>query len=185
VVADRGMVSKATLDAFESSDPPVGYIVGVRMRRQMGLVERLHCIVYRPTAPPSVIAQPQASAPPTVQRPEPWELQQNGWGGPNHSVVIDDAIKKSLRDPDSFKFISATLWRKDDSYPKNAWICQAKYRAKNGFAGYNTEETSLILDRDGCRILNPILDKKPSPMTARERKTMKQTVKLLHDRFNG
>jgi DDE family transposase len=34
VVADRGMVSKATLDAFESSDPPVGYIVGVRMRRQ-------------------------------------------------------------------------------------------------------------------------------------------------------
>jgi hypothetical protein len=34
VVADRGMVSTATLDAFESSDPPVGYIVGVRMRRQ-------------------------------------------------------------------------------------------------------------------------------------------------------
>ena len=34
VVADRGMVSQATLDAFENSDPPVGYIVGVRMRRQ-------------------------------------------------------------------------------------------------------------------------------------------------------
>jgi transposase len=34
VVADRGMVSQATLDAFESSKPPVGYIVGVRMRRQ-------------------------------------------------------------------------------------------------------------------------------------------------------
>ena len=34
VVADRGMVSKATLDAFENSDPPVHYIVGVRMRRQ-------------------------------------------------------------------------------------------------------------------------------------------------------
>src|SRR5271166_5861748 len=34
VVADRGMVSKATLEAFESSDPPVRYIVGVRMRRQ-------------------------------------------------------------------------------------------------------------------------------------------------------
>jgi len=34
VVADRGMVSKATLDAFENSDPPVRYIVGVRMRRQ-------------------------------------------------------------------------------------------------------------------------------------------------------
>jgi len=34
VVADRGMVSQATLNAFESSDPPVRYIVGVRMRRQ-------------------------------------------------------------------------------------------------------------------------------------------------------
>ena len=34
VVADRGMVSQATLVAFEKSDPPVRYIVGVRMRRQ-------------------------------------------------------------------------------------------------------------------------------------------------------
>jgi hypothetical protein len=28
------MVSKATLDALENSDPPVHYIVAVRMRRQ-------------------------------------------------------------------------------------------------------------------------------------------------------
>jgi hypothetical protein len=34
VVADRGMVSQATLEVFENSDPPVRYIVGVRMRRQ-------------------------------------------------------------------------------------------------------------------------------------------------------
>jgi hypothetical protein len=34
VVADRGMVSQATLAAFEDYKPPVGYIVGVRMRRQ-------------------------------------------------------------------------------------------------------------------------------------------------------
>jgi transposase len=34
VVADRGMVSQATLEAFERSDPPVRYILGVRMRRQ-------------------------------------------------------------------------------------------------------------------------------------------------------
>jgi transposase len=34
VVADRGMVSKATLEAFDKSEPPVRYIVGVRMRRQ-------------------------------------------------------------------------------------------------------------------------------------------------------
>ena len=34
VVADRGMVSKATLEVFDKSDPPVRYIIGVRMRRQ-------------------------------------------------------------------------------------------------------------------------------------------------------
>ena len=34
VVADRGMVSKATLEVFEKSDPPVHYVIGVRMRRQ-------------------------------------------------------------------------------------------------------------------------------------------------------
>jgi transposase len=34
VVADRGMVSQKTLEALEGSDPSVGYIIGVRMRRQ-------------------------------------------------------------------------------------------------------------------------------------------------------
>ena len=33
VVADRGMVSEATLEALGRMDPPVHYIVGVRMRR--------------------------------------------------------------------------------------------------------------------------------------------------------
>jgi hypothetical protein len=34
VMADRGMVSKATIAAFEAMEPPVHYILGVRMRRQ-------------------------------------------------------------------------------------------------------------------------------------------------------
>jgi hypothetical protein len=34
VVGDRGMVSQKTLEALEGSDPPVGYIIRVRMRRQ-------------------------------------------------------------------------------------------------------------------------------------------------------
>jgi hypothetical protein len=33
IVADRGMVSKATLEALAAMDPPVHYIVGMRMRR--------------------------------------------------------------------------------------------------------------------------------------------------------
>ena len=34
VMADRGMVSEATIAAFEAMEPPVHYILGVRMRRQ-------------------------------------------------------------------------------------------------------------------------------------------------------
>jgi len=34
VVADRGMVSEATIAAFEAMEPPVYYILGARMRRQ-------------------------------------------------------------------------------------------------------------------------------------------------------
>ena len=40
VVADRGMVSKATLEVFEKSDPPVHYVIGVRMRRRGKLIYR-------------------------------------------------------------------------------------------------------------------------------------------------
>ena len=39
VVADRGMVSEATLEALGGMDPPVHYIVGVRMRRTMEVGE--------------------------------------------------------------------------------------------------------------------------------------------------
>ena len=46
VVADRGMVSQATLDAFENSDPPVRYIVGVRMRRRRKLASRCSAAVH-------------------------------------------------------------------------------------------------------------------------------------------
>jgi len=34
VVADRGMISEATIAAMEANDPPVRYILGARMRRQ-------------------------------------------------------------------------------------------------------------------------------------------------------
>ena len=33
VVADRGMISRSTLEYLESSDPPISYILGVRMRK--------------------------------------------------------------------------------------------------------------------------------------------------------
>jgi len=47
VVADRGMVSKATLEALGAMEPPVHYIVGVRMRRTREVGE----IVLKSRAP--------------------------------------------------------------------------------------------------------------------------------------
>ena len=47
VVADRGMVSKATLQALGAMEPPVHYIVGVRMRRTKEVGE----IVLKSRAP--------------------------------------------------------------------------------------------------------------------------------------
>ena len=39
VVADRGMISKETIDELEAADPPVRYILGARMRRQKEVSE--------------------------------------------------------------------------------------------------------------------------------------------------
>lgn len=41
VLADRGMISDETIAAFESSDPPVRYILGARMRRQKEVSEKV------------------------------------------------------------------------------------------------------------------------------------------------
>lgn len=41
VLADRGMISDATIVALEASDPPVRYILGARMRRQKEVSEQV------------------------------------------------------------------------------------------------------------------------------------------------
>jgi hypothetical protein len=41
VLADRGMISQETIAAFESSDPPVRYILGARLRRQKEVSEKV------------------------------------------------------------------------------------------------------------------------------------------------
>ena len=121
------------------------------------------------------------------QYPSVNDLCQNDLGGPNHSIYIDNAIKRTLRDPDSFKFISATLWSQDfASYGPRAWICQAEYRSKNASGGYGLpKEVGIIFDADGCRILNPILEKKSDAMAVSERKTLMYAIKTIHDPFNN
>src|ERR1700722_7364948 len=121
------------------------------------------------------------------QNPSVNDLRQNDDVGPNQSFCIDSAIKRTLREPDSYKFISATLWTQDFArYGPKAWICQAEYRSKNAVGGYGLpEETEIIFDADGCRVLDPISENKSDAMAATERKTLMYTIKTIHDPFNN
>ena len=93
------------------------------------------------------------------------------------------AIKKTLRDPDSYRFISATRWAQDGS---KAWVCKATYRVENGFGEYAIpEETDVIFDANGCRVLNPVSDKNTSTMTAAERREMNRQIKQVHELVKG
>jgi hypothetical protein len=47
------------------------------------------------------------------------------------------------------------------------------------------EEAGIIFDADGCRVLNPILEKKSDAMAASERKMMMYAIKTIHDPFNN
>jgi hypothetical protein len=113
--------------------------------------------------------------------PSASDLRQDD--GANHSFCIERAIKRTLRDPVSFEFVSATLWTQDFvSYGPKAWICQAEYRSRNTFGGHGfPERVDIIFDAEGCRVLNPILEKKSDAMVASDRKTLMYAIKTIHD----
>jgi hypothetical protein len=121
------------------------------------------------------------------QYPTANDLRQDDGVAPNHSLCIDSAIKRTLRDADSYKFISATLWTQDfASYGPKAWICQAEYRSRNAFDGYGLpEEVAIIFDAEGCRVLNPRLEKNFDALAASEHKTLMYAIKRIHDPYNN
>jgi hypothetical protein len=121
------------------------------------------------------------------QYPTANELRQDDGEAQNHSLCIDSAIKRTLRDPASYNFISATLWTQDFAgYGPKAWICQAEYRSRNPFGGYGLpEEVDIIFDAESCRVLNPTLKKKSDAMAANERKTLMYAIKRIHDPLNN
>jgi hypothetical protein len=121
------------------------------------------------------------------QYPTASDLRQDGGVASNHSLSIDSAIKRTLRDPDSYKFISATLWTQDfASYGSKAWICQAEYRSRNAFDGYGLpEKVDIIFDAEGCRVLNPRLEKKSDALAAGEHKTLMYAIKRIHDPYDN
>jgi hypothetical protein len=93
--------------------------------------------------------------------------------------------QKTLREPDSYIFISATLWTQEfASYGPKTWICQAEYRSRNAFYGL-PEEIDIIFDAEGCRVLNPPSEKKSDALAAGEHRTLMYAIKRIHDPCNN
>lgn len=65
-------------------------------------------------------------------------------------VLAEDLIKKRLKDPDSYEFIdmNEVPSSKDDEK-----LFIVKYRAKNGFGGYNVCQALFSCDKDNLTII--------------------------------
>lgn len=65
-------------------------------------------------------------------------------------ALAEDMIKKRLKDPDSYEFIdmNEVPTSKDDEK-----LFIVKYRAKNGFGGYNVCQTLFSCDKDNLTII--------------------------------
>lgn len=69
----------------------------------------------------------------------------SAWDGSNRDLVAK--VKEDLRDPDSFEHIETTI---APVTAKGRHPIRMKYRAKNGFGGYNVEETVGAVDPVTC-----------------------------------
>jgi hypothetical protein len=120
------------------------------------------------------------------QYPTASDLRQDDGVAPNHSLSIDSAIKRTLGDADSYKFISATMWTHEfATYGPKAWICRAEYRSRNAFDRYGLpEKVDIIFDAEGCRVLNPTSEKQSDVLAASEHKTLMYAIKRIYDPYS-
>ena len=91
--------------------------------------------------------QPQKS--PEQIELEKIEKQFSPWDG--RHIQLYNFLKENLRDPDSLEHIESSYKRKKGMKGEYSEVIQVKmkYRAKNGFGGYNVESISADCDLDG------------------------------------
>ncbi len=61
-------------------------------------------------------------------------------------TTAEKLIKKNLRDPDSYQLIEIT--------PETGEIITVRYRAKNGFGGYNVCTAVVTCDKETMRLIS-------------------------------
>jgi hypothetical protein len=71
-----------------------------------------------------------------IRGPEPGI---SGWSG--ECLVVRRFLKSNLRDPDSYDHIATTKPRAAGPF----WVVTSRYRAKNGFGGYNAEQRTFYI----------------------------------------
>ena len=69
------------------------------------------------------------------------ESTPDDWDDISAKVYCEDPIKQLLRDPDSYRFESATVTSQSGQYNQYG-TATIKYRAKNGFGGYTSGTAS-------------------------------------------
>jgi len=72
------------------------------------------------------------------------------------SLNVHAAIKATLRDPDSYKFISVSGPWMDKHNGQSCWLEKVHFRARNGFNGYVVDTASVYVTR--TRIHEEVLD---------------------------
>ena len=72
----------------------------------------------------------------------------SSWYGARTHWQLYSLVKENLKDPDSLELIKTSYERKKDKKGNYVKV-NMKYRAKNGFGGYNVESISADCDLDG------------------------------------
>jgi len=72
----------------------------------------------------------------------------NGWTGSH--LKLEEAVKKSLRDPKSFEHVETRTSKVKDGVNK----VRMEFRAKNGFGGLNTGYAYAEIDNKTCKLLS-------------------------------
>jgi hypothetical protein len=97
----------------------------------------------------SIIPEQQSQKTPEQIEVEKIEKQFSPWDG--RHMQLYNFLKENLRDPNSLEHVETSYKRKKDA--KNNYsgviVVNMKYRAKNGFGGYNVELISADCDLDG------------------------------------
>jgi hypothetical protein len=119
-------------------------VVGCSLGLGLGLLSFIAICLMAQGYKPSTQIQTEA----TPQGAEYADKAPAQW--PNgDSVFIDDAIKRQLRDPDSYRFDHATEFARTSVDDSAFWLSEVDFRAKNGFGGYDRGHMLVVVEDDG------------------------------------